>query len=287
METEEVAYAIEARWVTHSNPAADTPYTIYLDGEEVAKVLVDQRSNSGQFIPLGVFNFAPGVLEVVVTDDASGFVTADAIRVSRADGTGPLEVIDNTDLEFSVTGNWESSSDTPGYYGSDYRFSSGGTGANSATWSFEIVSPETEGVAYAIEARWTAHSKAAANTAYTIYLDGQEVAKVLVDQGANGGQFTPLGVFNLVPGVLEIVVTDNASGYVTADAVRLSRAGSNDSGSLEVIDNTDPEFSVTGGWGSSSDTPGYYGLDYRFSSGGTGTNTATWTFEIVSPEPSI
>jgi hypothetical protein len=42
-----------------------------------------------------------------------------------------------------------------------------------------------------------------------------------VDQTENGGQFIPIGEYSLLPGQLEVILTDEASGYVVADAVKL------------------------------------------------------------------
>ncbi|MFQ6088996.1 MAG: CARDB domain-containing protein, partial [Candidatus Methanofastidiosia archaeon] len=86
--------------------------------------------------------------------------------------------------------------------------------------------------------------------------------------------------------------------YVVADvldSVAESNEGNNeayntvDIGSLEtIIDNTDPGFSVTGTWGTSSWSSQRYGSNYRYHPAGTGSETATWsttlngTYEVFS-----
>jgi len=45
---------------------------------------------------------------------------------------------------------------------------------------------------------------------------------VLVDQRINGGQFNPLGgPYSLEVGTVEVVLSNDASGYVIADAVKI------------------------------------------------------------------
>jgi len=277
---EETQYSIYAQWTDHALRASDAPYTIYLNGTEVETVLVDQRYDGGRFNLLGSYNLVPGTLEVVLTNNASNFVVADAVQVIRNGppvNTEPDGVIDNTDAGFSVAGNWSTSSNIDGYYGIDYRYAAPGDGATTANWSFAI----SEDGNYSIYAQWTAHPLRASDAPYTIYLNGTAVETVFIDQQDNGGRFNLLGSYNLVPGTLEVVLNNNASNYVVADAVQLIRNGPPVNMGIEgVIDNTDAGFSVAGNWSTSSSIDGYYGIDYRYAAPGDGATTANWTFAI-------
>ena len=71
---------------------------------------------------------------------------------------------------------------------------------------------------------------------------------------------------------------DVASEYVSADAVKLAPLGA---GSI-TIDNQDAAFSTVGTWSVSTKYPGYYGDNYQWAGVGTGSKTATWTFDLPS-----
>ena len=88
-----------------------------------------------------------------------------------------------------------------------------------ATWTFDIADPGL----YNVFAQWTSYPNRAGNAPYTIYNNSQAVGPaILVDQRVNGGQFNQLGgPYSLAAGTLEVVLSDNASGYVIADAVQV------------------------------------------------------------------
>ena len=66
---------------------------------------------------------------------------------------------------------------------------------------------------------------------YTLYNNGSFVARVTKNQQINGGQFNSLGSYNLTAGTLEVVLDNNASGYVIADSVEvISYSGDTTSG---------------------------------------------------------
>jgi hypothetical protein len=73
-------YRVYASWVAHSNRATDAPYTIYYDGGSVT-IFVNQQMNGDPWKLLGTYVFAAGnSAYVVLSDDASGYVIADAIK---------------------------------------------------------------------------------------------------------------------------------------------------------------------------------------------------------------
>jgi hypothetical protein len=135
-------------------------------------------------------------------------------------------ILDNQDAGFSTVGNWPSSAGVTGYHGSDYRYSSKGSGSSKATWRFGIASAGN----YNVKARWSSNPGRATNAPYTLYNNGIFVAKVTKNQQINGGQFNPLGSYKLTAGTLEVVLDNKASGYVVADAVQVTSSGSTSGG---------------------------------------------------------
>ena len=134
---------------------------------------------------------------------------------------GSSTIIDNKDAGFSTSGSWPSSKSVSGYYGSNYQYTANGDGFRKASWQFNIA---TSG-SYDVEAQWTTNSSRATNAPYTLYNNGSFVARVTKNQQIDGGQFKLLGSYNLSAGTLEVVLDNNASGYVIADAVQVTYKG--------------------------------------------------------------
>ena len=77
-------YRVYARWTAHPNRASDAKYTVNTSAG-AATVTVDQQAASGQWNLLGTWNFAAGNASVSLTDQANGYVIADAIRFDPTD----------------------------------------------------------------------------------------------------------------------------------------------------------------------------------------------------------
>ena len=247
-------YNVKARWAANPGRATNAPYTIYNNGIFVAKVTKNQQINGGQFNPLGSYQLTAGTLEVVLNNKASGYVVADALQVTSSGttsggttsggttsggttssgttsgGTTSSASIDNSDAGFSTAGNWPSSTGATGYYGSNYQYSGKGNGSSKATWRFGIASSGN----YNVKARWTSNPGRATNAPYTLYNNGIFVAKVTKNQQINGGQFNPLGSYQLKAGTLEVVLDNKASGYVVADAVQVTSGGTSSGGTTST-----------------------------------------------------
>ena len=131
-------------------------------------------------------------------------------------------VVDNTDTAgtnfFSAVGSWTSSTNVPGFIGPNYQYAAAGDGSKTATWTIEI----NQAGDYEVAARWTSSSNRAPDAPYTILNNGNVLGVVLVDQRVNGGAFVSLGTFALDVGTLEVELTNSASNFVIADAVRVS-----------------------------------------------------------------
>jgi len=171
-------YRVYALWTSHANRATNAPYTVSHAGGQT-QVTVNQQQNGGTWHLLGTFNFAAGATAVSVSDQANGYVVADAVKWV------PVGAVPNT-----------------------------------ATWTPAISTAKD----YRVYARWTAHPNRATNARYTITHDGGETP-VTVNQQQNTAPWNLLGTFRLVPGAgHRVSLTDQADGYVIADAVRFDPA---------------------------------------------------------------
>ncbi len=140
------------------------------------------------------------------------------VIVGRGGNDHSAEVIDNLDSGFAAgTGGWGWSSAIPGAYNGNYRWASPGSGDQSTAWTFE-GQPLTG--YWEIFAQWSAAENRATEAVYTIYDLNGERAQVKVDQTRDGGQFNSLGVYYMQGGPTVVVLRDNPSGCVIADAVK-------------------------------------------------------------------
>ncbi|MGW4498557.1 golvesin C-terminal-like domain-containing protein [Micromonospora sp. NPDC004336] len=131
-------------------------------------------------------------------------------------------IVDNaTAGRFTASTNWGTSTYSSQRYGADYRFATP-TPASDAAW-FKVAIPAAGN--YRIEVRHPAdpgYSSAAPHVVVTS--SGNQT--VNVDQRANGGVWRSLGTFPLAAGDRNLVAVSrwtNATGYVVADAVRVTR----------------------------------------------------------------
>ena len=169
-------YRVYTRWSAYPNRATNAHYTVSHTAG-TTPVSVNQQQNGGTWQLLGTHALAPGQARVTLTDEADGYVIADAVMV----------VPDAAAL------------------------------ANSATWTPVL----TQAGRYDVYATWTANPNRATNARYTVSHTGGETA-VVVSQQQNGGQWQLLGRFDLAPGHGAVTLTDDADGYVIADAIRLT-----------------------------------------------------------------
>jgi hypothetical protein len=173
----------------------------------------------------------------------------------------------------TFTGAWDTSTYSPGYYGSDYHYHLPGAGTDTFTWPLTINTPGT----YEVFARWTDGVTRPTDATYTVYHDWGSTP-VLVDMQMHQGQWVPLGAFDFDgAGVEEIQLGQHPDGYVIADAIKLVPV---EPGTL-IVDNWAGTF--TGAWGTSTFAPGYYGSNYHYHLPGAGTDTFTWTPVVTIP----
>lgn len=153
--------------------------------------------------------------------------------------------IDATDERFSASDNWGASSWSDDSYGDEYFFATPDTTASDAAW-YSADIPETG--TYRVEVWYPANSGYNDSTPFVIATTNGSQS-VHVDQRSNGGQWVDLGVFPLADGDHDVVAVSrwtNGSGYVIADAVRISEAEpADDEWSLPVPDDFFPRSEYT------------------------------------------
>jgi len=123
-------------------------------------------------------------------------------------------IVDNPAATF--VGTWPTSTSVAGFSGSNYQTHTAGSGASTATWYFSIASAGQ----YKVYARWTGSSNRASNAKYTVNSAGGSTLKT-VSQKVNGGSWQLLGTFSFNAASYSVRLTDQADGYVIADAIRL------------------------------------------------------------------
>ncbi len=272
-------YQVLARWTAHPNRATNALYTVTHDGG-VSALSANQKRDGGKFNRLGTFFFTAGQSYTVTLDNnANGFVIADAIRWERYEPVvdNPDDVIiDNIDARFETNSVWANSTVVPGFFADNYQYNNAGTGAETATWTVNF----DQGGAFQVFARWTAHPNRATNATYTVEHDGG-LSTATVNQKQNGGEFRLLGVFNFSAGVdYGVTLTDDANGFVIADAIRFTRVPATGPGEI-VVDNGDPAFNANGNWPLSTSVAGFLGANYQYNAAGSGADIATWTGVIA------
>ena len=125
-------------------------------------------------------------------------------------------IVDNSDSGFTTVGQWKNKK-LQGSYGGNCLVATSGDGSESAIWRFTI----NGSAEYSVYAQWGKHKKLAPDTEYTIKYNGQYLYTVFMDQSEDSGQFNLLGTFGLDDGILEVVLTNDASGIVAADAIMI------------------------------------------------------------------
>jgi len=86
-------YQVYVRHVTSGYNASNAPFTVnYAGGSQT--IIVNQRTNGGQWISIGNFPFTAGTAaNVTLTDNANGTVIADAVKLVATSGGTTSEVV--------------------------------------------------------------------------------------------------------------------------------------------------------------------------------------------------
>jgi len=218
--------------------------------------------------------------------------TPDGKLAGRGDDGVPagehVVLVDDADVgNVETTGSWTASSSTSGYYGVGYRHSAAGDGSDTLSWRLHIPADGT----YEVFVRYTQHSNRATNAPYTIVHDSGQATQ-LVNQTTGGGQWVSVGSYGFTKGGdHEIRLSDDADGYVIADAVMLVRdtTGETDTEAKDIAYAYDANGNLTGITDTSSGAEiDAYEIDYtglnqvqtvEELAGGSVANTTSFTYD--------
>jgi hypothetical protein len=188
--------------------------------------------------------------------------------------------VDNTDSNATVTGTWTASTNSTGYYGSNYLDDgAAGKGTKSVTFTPQLP---CDG-AYQVYTRWISGSNRSTSVPYTI-TSSTGTQTVTKSQTENGSQWVLLGTYYFNEGSggsVTISNTGTANGtYVIADAVQFVLLDPFN----RVIDNTDPaDVALTGTWTASTSPTGFYGANC-ITDGATGKGTKSIRYAADVPK---
>ncbi len=184
----------EASWIF--NVAETGSYRLYTRRKREA---IDNASRGAPYI----IQHALGTDTVLVAQHTYGSTWVDL---------GSYQFNQNVDYIVTVSG------DTGGTRADAIMLEPVDAARNSVTWNFTV--PQTG--QYNIEANWTVNSYNTTSAPYTInHANGSDT--VVVNQSVNGGIWNTLGSYTFEQGITyTITLTDDASGLVIADAIRIS-----------------------------------------------------------------
>ncbi|MCA9074874.1 MAG: FG-GAP repeat protein [Planctomycetaceae bacterium] len=283
-------YRVSATWAASPVRATDAPFTV-LDGvNPLATIDVNQQlapsgvpgvndlGVSWQDLGNDLFRITGNTLKVELSNDANGYVMADAVRIERIGELPPPPVIvDDGDPGFAIeSGSWGTGN--AGANG-DNRNASIFGGTKVARWSFDNLTP---GV-YRVSTTWLPSAARATDAPFTLFDGFTPITTVDVNQQlapSGSPDLNDLGVpwqdlagnFQVTGDKLFVKLTNIADGYVMADAIRIERVAD----FPQVIDDGDAGFAIESGtWGNGN--VGTFG-DNRNASIWGGHKVASWTF---------
>jgi hypothetical protein len=276
------SYEVFLWYTSLSNRASNVPVEI-VHANGTAVRTINQRHQGGQWVSLGTYPFAAGMVGRVRlrTTGTDGFVIADAVRWVEIPPAPVDELtVDNLDgpARVQIVGSWASSVSVAGFQGSDYLHDSNtGKGSKSVTF----IPTVTSAGRYEAFIRYTASSTRATNVPIDV-VHAEGVATRRINQQINGSQWYSVGTYAFATGTSGRLTVRNAgtAGFVVADAVRLVPSADPDPVPVPVVvDNADGGSGVQleGSWATSSASTGFWAANYLHN-GNTGKGTKSASF---------
>jgi hypothetical protein len=195
-----------------------------------ATVTILDGQASGTFTVTAVDDpISDGTQTVTITAERAGYTGYGAdLEITDDEPLPPAPpapvIIDDGDAGFSIlSGTWGSA---PSGFEGDLRYAAPGGGSAVAQWEFTTLTP---GI-YQVSATWFPNSNRATDSPFTI-LDGSNPLdtvdvnqKVAPDDFSDAGaSWEDLGIYEIGGSKLTVRLSDNANGYVIADAIRVQQ----------------------------------------------------------------
>ncbi|HZM81817.1 MAG TPA: peptidoglycan DD-metalloendopeptidase family protein [Candidatus Limnocylindrales bacterium] len=152
----------------------------------------------------------------------AAFASAFSLVANASPALAASTVVDNSGT-FSASANWGTSAWSSLRFGADYRFATPNTTASDVAW-FQASIPAAGN--HAVEVWYPSDAGYNDSTPFIVATTGGNVS-VRVNQRANGGRWVGIGTFNLAAGTYNVVGVSrwtSGTGYVIADAIRLTPA---------------------------------------------------------------
>jgi hypothetical protein len=192
-----------------------------------AQKVLDMQSRSSGGVSDGRTYYAAGEdtyagrEEWVAREAGQAWLTKWIASKSAIQVANPLEqiVLDDADRGVTISGSWtvgSPQSNGPQVFGPTVKYKAAGTGAAYVRFTPRMTQSRT----YKVYAWWVASSAQATNAPFSIRNSAGTTTVVTADERANGGMWNYLGSFSLGSGSY-VQLTDNANGYVVADAILL------------------------------------------------------------------
>jgi hypothetical protein len=138
-------------------------------------------------------------------------------------------------IQETMAGSWVVSTNARGYFGPDYHAHPMGDGSAGFAWKYKVKIAGT----YEIHVNYAAEFDRASNAPYTVTYGGGQTRMIPIDQRTDGGRWIHIGDFEYQEGEEgSVVLSNNADGYVIADAIKIVEKG-NPSNKL-ILDNRNP-----------------------------------------------
>jgi hypothetical protein len=169
-------------------------------------------SQSGKSHTWILEHYYPGATVVKLGSGGGGGATPIVVDSENANN-------DAAKAKVEYTGAWTSSTGTPGYHGTSYRWAATEQSSAPATFSFYLAAAATR----TIDAWWVAGTNRSAAASFIIYdASGAEVGRVAKNQQTAGGQWNTLGTFAFKAGWNRVVLSrwQAPGSVVIADAIR-------------------------------------------------------------------
>ncbi|MCS6851287.1 MAG: ATP-binding cassette domain-containing protein [Gemmataceae bacterium] len=225
-------YEVQAAWPARFDQAVDAPYQVFDGNQPVATVRVNQQVppvgnviDGVAYQSLGTYRIDSGSLQVELSNRATRDVAAASVRVVPLDRPQPL-VVDDGHAGYQQEGDAWLARLVRDAFGGSVRVAPAGDGAHRARWEFVGLEPGE----YDVYASWVPQEDAAADAPFHLWDGPQHRATIRINQRVaatdkfiGGVAFRHLGRWPIQSGMLRVVLTNDASGAVIADAVHVSR----------------------------------------------------------------
>lgn len=171
---------------------------------------------NGTAYPANYSGLSAGDIAAVTTTYGGGSSGGGWITIDSNNGNN-----DTSRGYIQVSGNWVSSANVAGFYGTGYWYAPRASISDAASFWFYLAQPARRSV----YARWSAATDRAPDAPFIIWdPTRRELGRAIVNQRTNGGQWNKLGTYDFPRGWNRVLLsrwTVSSNTVVIADAVQI------------------------------------------------------------------